>query len=149
MDIPNEFLILDSRRKQDMNKFTFTNKSKKDIIKTFYNSLLNRNKEYSIQIVIEMLISGQITDILKIILKIILETIEPKYNKVIEIYFAEIDKINQCDLLLAKKKIEIRNNSSVRNSVLFLTSIICNYPICENSFNNFKISKEDFTLQYD
>jgi hypothetical protein len=147
MDIPNEFLILDSRRKQDMNKFTFTNKCKKDIIKTFYNSLLNRNNEYSIQIVIEMLISGQITDILKIILKIILETIEPKYNKVIEIYFAEIDKINQCDLLLAKKeKIEIRNNSSVRNSVLFLTSIICNYPKCENSFNNFKISKEDFTL---
>ena len=147
MDIPDEFLILDSRRKQDMNKFTFTNKSKKEIIKTYYNSLLNRNIDFSIQIVIEMLISGQINDILKVILKIILETIEPKYNKVIEIYFAEIDKINQCDLLLAKKeKIEIRNNNSVRNSVLFLTSIICNYPTYDNSFNNFKISKEDFTL---
>ena len=143
----NENEINDIREKKDFKTMTFSKYKKSDVKKKLVEELYKENLEQSMYWSIELICSGQYTDLWEIILQFIAKYIHlgnPKIPIYIELRFNNFKSIITNGYI--GNELALRNNDKIRKLFAEVICVLCLSPK-RHSFNVIKINKaNDFNL---
>ena len=124
MEIPNSYIINDTRTLKDFKTLTICGYKKKDVLKTFQNSIINNKLEDAIRWCVEMHATGMNAQIWRSLKNIYFKYINinnPKYF--FYLFRREKDYIKILDNYSKKNQIHTKNNQEIRNLYAELIAI--------------------------